>query len=100
MSWRIATAVGCFALLAQFGLAGPPAIAQQASGKDCTCRFNGSDYHLGEIVCLRTNQGPQLAQCDMVLNNTSWSLTGRSCTISLNVAPQTAKPSQIAANQK
>lgn len=64
------------------------ALAQDAvpladSSKNCTCRFEGADYHLGDLVCLKSPDGPQLAQCGMVLNNTSWAFTGMGCTISM-----------------
>jgi len=44
----------------------PPAMA------DCKCMANGRVFHHGEIACLRLPSGPQLAQCGMVLNNSSW----------------------------
>lgn len=45
----------------------------------CTCRADGRDFQMGEVVCLRTNQGPRLARCVMVLNNTSWETIQQSC---------------------
>jgi hypothetical protein len=39
---------------------------------DCKCVANGRAFHHGEIACLRLPSGPQLAQCGMVLNNSSW----------------------------
>lgn len=68
------------------------ASAQQASpgsnpGIDCTCRYKGQDYRLGQMVCLRSPAGPQMARCGMVLNNTSWQFTGRFCAVSLQNAP-------------
>jgi hypothetical protein len=39
---------------------------------DCKCIANGRTFHHGEIACLRLPSGPQLAQCGMVLNNSSW----------------------------
>ncbi len=41
-------------------------------GPDCTCRYFGVNYRLGETVCLRGPEGPRLARCSMVLNNTTW----------------------------
>jgi hypothetical protein len=39
---------------------------------DCKCIANGRAFHHGEIACIRLPSGPQLAQCGMVLNNSSW----------------------------
>ena len=36
-------------------------------------------FAYGESVCLRTPQGPRLAQCQMELNVTSWTFTERPC---------------------
>ena len=46
---------------------------------DCTCRYKGQDYQQGDMLCLNSPEGPQLAQCGFVLNNTSWNFTGMSC---------------------
>lgn len=51
-----------------------------AGGKiDCTCRFRGADYQLGDVVCLNGPNGPRLAQCQIVLNNTSWQRLETQC---------------------
>lgn len=42
---------------------------------ECTCRANGTDYILGEVICLKG----RLARCDTVLNNTSWTLLPSGC---------------------
>jgi hypothetical protein len=47
--------------------------------RNCTCRAQGRDFHVGETVCLRTADGPRLAACDMELNNTSWRFNGQVC---------------------
>ena len=39
---------------------------------DAVCRALGKNFELGRAVCLSTSQGPRLAICEMVLNNTSW----------------------------
>ena len=69
----------------------PPAWAQdpaaqlrpmQAQGHDpaeCFCRANGTTFAVGESTCLRTSEGPRIAECGMVLNNTSWRFTQRPC---------------------
>ena len=47
---------------------------------DCTCRDQaGQSLRVGETACLATTNGPRLAICDMVLNNSSWMMTNRSC---------------------
>ena len=45
----------------------------------CTCRFRGDDYQIGERICVRGPQGPQMAQCAMTLNNTSWTFLEEAC---------------------
>ncbi len=57
-------------------------------GPDCTCRYFGVNYRLGETVCLRSPEGPRLARCSMVLNNTTWETLDRSCPTSAR-APMT-----------
>lgn len=70
--------------------------AKAASPKiNCTCRYKGEDFHLGDIVCLSTPKGPRMAQCEMALNNTSWTITDGPCP----TARDTSDPSaQLAAN--
>lgn len=46
---------------------------------DCTCRALGRDFDLGRSVCLQTPNGPRLAVCAMVLNNTSWRFSEMPC---------------------
>jgi hypothetical protein len=48
----------------------------------CRCRFGGSQFRLGDTVCMSTPLGVQLARCDLVLNNTSWVPMGVPCTMS------------------
>lgn len=57
-------------------------------GPDCTCRYFEVNYRLGETVCLRSPEGPRLARCSMVLNNTTWETLDRSCPTSAR-APMT-----------
>lgn len=52
-----------------------PAIA----GPDCKCRANGEKFEIGQIACIRLPAGSRLAQCGMVLNNTSWKILAGSC---------------------
>ncbi len=47
---------------------------------DCTCRDqSGRSLRIGDTVCLATPNGSRIAICDMVLNNSSWITTDRSC---------------------
>ena len=54
------------------GLFFPAFLWTSAAMADCKCMANGRVFHHGEIACLRLPSGPQLAQCGMVLNNSSW----------------------------
>jgi hypothetical protein len=63
-----------------------PTLAQTSStspqaqhAADCTCRVEGRSVAVGATACLRTADGPKLAECGMVLNNTSWQITRRPC---------------------
>ena len=46
---------------------------------DCYCRAQGRMFAEGEKVCLRTAEGPRLAQCQMEINVMSWSVTETPC---------------------
>jgi hypothetical protein len=46
---------------------------------DCYCRAQGRMFALGEKVCLKTAEGPRLAQCGMEINVMSWSITEAPC---------------------
>ena len=54
-------------------MAGEPVSA----GPEGTCRFNGENYRIGELACIRG----KLSRCDMVINNTSWTVVGDSCPV-------------------
>lgn len=56
----------------------------------CTCRYKGQDFHLGEVICLSTSAGPRIAQCEMALNNTSWTITQGPCPTAGAPAPTTS----------
>ena len=61
-----------------------PMLPQQAQAPghnplDCYCRAQGKMFALGEKVCLKTADGPRLAQCQMEINVMSWSLTEAPC---------------------
>jgi hypothetical protein len=46
---------------------------------ECYCRAQGRMFAPGEKVCLKTAEGPRLAQCAMETNVMSWSLTEMPC---------------------
>jgi hypothetical protein len=80
MSVRYRLAIGGALLL----LLGSEASAQQTPsspqhGPDCTCRVEGRSIAVGATACLRTAEGPRIAECAMVLNNTSWHITTTTC---------------------
>lgn len=54
------------------------ALAHSAGG-DCSCRAKNVVAYEGEVVCLSTPNGPRLAVCEKVLNNTSWKFLPQNC---------------------
>jgi Flp pilus assembly protein TadG len=56
-----------------------PAQYQLHDPANCFCRAQGKTFAVGETACLRTGEGPRVAECGMVLNNTSWRFTARPC---------------------
>jgi len=50
-----------------------------ASAHTCTCKYQGGDAKQGETACIRTAKGKSLARCDMVLNNSSWTILDEPC---------------------
>lgn len=62
------------------------------AGPDCTCRYQGSDFSIGENICLNGPNGPRMAVCTMVLNNTSWKTMETPCpsaSLQKGLGPQT-----------
>jgi hypothetical protein len=59
----------------------------QPQNAPCTCRAQGRDFLVGEMVCLRTAGGDRLATCSMALNNTSWSVGESPCATSALASP-------------
>ena len=59
--------------------AAQPALLQRVQSAECSCRAQGRVFAVGEKACLRSADGPRLAQCGMVLNNTSWRFTAETC---------------------
>ena len=86
----------CAVLLSGFVLIGPALLSPGAQAEDaspirtvqavplhdpsqCYCRAQGRMFALGESVCLRTAEGPRIAECRMVTNVTSWGVTEQRC---------------------
>ncbi len=45
------------------------------AGPNCTCRFQGENFQIGEVACILG----ELKQCEMKLNNTSWRTLSEGC---------------------
>lgn len=54
---------------------------------DCTCRAQGRQFEQGQAACLTTPEGPRVATCGMVLNNSSWELSQTPC-VSSQILPR------------
>jgi hypothetical protein len=58
----------------------------------CYCRTStGERVAVGDIACLKTNDGMQEARCGFVLNTTAWKLTGNPCPLAWNGSKQGRK---------
>lgn len=59
--------------------------ATALAGEKCYCRnAKGEHVEVGKTACLKTSKGMQEAVCGMVLNNTAWKFTGKSCPVAEN----------------
>jgi len=56
-----------------------PAQAPDHNPLECYCRAQGRIFAPGESICLRTAQGPRMAECRMETNVMSWGVTERPC---------------------
>src|SRR5262249_1606011 len=65
-------------VLASFAAIGAVSFAAAAEPK-CACRAQGHSFELGQWACVRTPNGPRIAICVMVLNNTSWQISDTPC---------------------
>ena len=74
----------CLAFLAAASAAAADGVGPGAAAPyiDCKCRANGRSYALGERACVYTPGGPQIAECRMVQNVTSWAVQGEGCVVS------------------
>jgi len=55
---------------------------------DCYCRAQGKIFAPGERICLKTAEGPRLAQCQMEINVMSWSITSIPCPETWRTLPE------------
>ena len=69
----------CLAAAALVATLGAAALAY--GEPNCTCRYKGQSYALDTCVCLSTSDGPRMACCGLVLNNTSWKFTKNRCPV-------------------
>jgi hypothetical protein len=65
------------------------------AGPSCKCRYAGKTFDVNTCVCLNVAAGAQMACCDMVVNNTSWTFSQRACPMSS--IPEANAPIQSAA---
>ena len=77
--------------LAVLAAAAGPSVTARADGPvpgiDCKCRANGTYYRMGERACIGTPDGLRTAQCGMVQNVTSWTVTGEGCVVATRPSP-------------
>ena len=45
----------------------------------CTCSYKDGTAKEGDVACIDTAKGKQLARCDMFLNNTTWVPLDKPC---------------------
>lgn len=51
-----------------------------SAGMNCTCRTTeGAKVDEGAVACLHLSKGDQLARCEMLLNNPSWTKIRDGC---------------------
>jgi hypothetical protein len=62
-----------------FAITLPGASAAAGPDGECTCRYKGEDVIEGQTACIATANGPSLARCEKVLNNTSWTILDQPC---------------------
>ena len=91
--WLISLRNGISA--AAIGLIAWSAVPASAA-PDCLCRYNGAFYQTGQCVCMRVGGTTRRACCGKVLNNTSWSFSGKSCDMVENKPRATPAPWSIA----
>ncbi len=63
------------------------------AGPNCTCRFQGENFQIGEVACILG----QLKQCEMKPNNTSWRTLSEGCPQAQLPQSHPVQSSQVAA---
>ena len=74
--WAFATAL----------VAAAPALAAPV------CLANGQSFQIGQTACLMLAGKSELARCDVVLNNTSWTKIQNDCSLSKSAPQLDEKP--------
>lgn len=64
-------------VFAALTMAAPLAAGNASAG--CLCRANGAEFEQGQLACLNLPDGPRLARCEKVLNNSSWKILKKGC---------------------
>ena len=77
-------------MLTAAGLLAGALAAPAAADPNCKCRFQGTRYELGTVMCIMG----KLARCEMLLNNTSWKPIANTCPQAS--APMTPRPGKAA----
>lgn len=75
----IAGCLGCMSAAAEERALFHRAQTPGHNSLDCYCRAQGRIFAPGESICLRTSEGGRMAECRMVTNVMSWSITGKLC---------------------
>ena len=53
--------------------------AQTFKKPECRCQNYGRYIQAGQVACIRTNRGPEMARCVMRGNVTDWDFLGEKC---------------------
>jgi hypothetical protein len=76
-------------MLVALALIGAVAGQTMSAAADCLCRgSDGTNFQQGELACIKTAKGPQLARCEMVLNNSSWTIVRDDCPSAMSAPAQ------------
>jgi hypothetical protein len=71
---------GMRGMLAALTLLGAIVSQTMTAAADCRCRgSDGTIFQQGELACIKTPKGLRLARCEMVLNNSSWTVVRDDC---------------------
>ena len=70
--------------------------ANAAEAPVISCRAIGMTAEQNETMCIRTNFGPRMARCGMVLNVSSWTFLGDACDLRPEAPQSNERPSEPA----